>query len=189
MISDAVLRLIDKGVLTGARKQIDIGRHVTGAALGTAALYERLPHLPVEFRPASYTHAPQVLSKLTSLVSINSAIEVDLTGQVGAEQAGATYVGAVGGQVDFSRAAALTGGRSVIALRSTARGRSSIKPALEFGSVTTARADVDYVVTEHGVAELRGCSLAERARRMIAVAAPEHREHLDIALTEHDLAS
>lgn len=91
--------------------------------------------------------------------------------------------------MDFSRAAALTGGRSVIALRSTVRGRSSIKPSLEFGSVTTARADVDYVVTEHGVAELRGCSLAERARRMIAVAAPEHREHLDIALTEHDLAS
>lgn len=187
MISDAVLRLIDKGVLTGARKQIDIGRHVTGAALGTATLYERLPHLPVDFRPASYTHAPQVLSQLTALVSINSAIEVDLTGQVGAEQAGATYVGAVGGQVDFSRAASLTGGRSVIALRSTARGRSSIKPVLEFGSVTTARADVDYVVTEHGVAELRGCSLAERARRMIAVAAPEHREQLDIALTEYIL--
>jgi acyl-CoA hydrolase len=181
--------LIDKGVLTGARKQIDAGIHVTGAALGTAALYDRLPDLPIDFRPASYTHAPQVLSRLRNLVSINSALEIDLTGQVGAEQVGDIYLGAVGGQVDFSRAAAMTGGRSVIALRSTSRTGSTIKPALEFGSVTTARSDIDYVVTEHGVAELRGCSLAERARRMLAIAAPEHREQLETALTEHVPAS
>jgi acyl-CoA hydrolase len=188
MISDAVVRLVDKGVMTGARKQIDRGVLVTGAALGTAGLYERVVDLPVEFRPASYTHSPAVLSQLTTLVSINSAIEVDLTGQVGAEVAGRTYVGAVGGQVDFSRAASLTGGRSVIALRSTVKGVSTIKPVLDFGSVTTARADVDFVVTEHGVAELRGAHLAERARRLIAVAAPEHREELEKSSQAKELA-
>lgn len=179
MISDAVVRLVDKGVMTGSRKQIDQGLLVTGAALGGAALYERVLDLPVEFRPASYTHSPAVLSQLTTLVSINSAIEIDLTGQVGAEVAGTTYVGAVGGQVDFSRAASLTGARSVIALRSTIKGFSTIKAALDFGSVTTARADVDFVVTEHGIAELRGVALAERVRRIIGVAAPEHRDGLE----------
>jgi acyl-CoA hydrolase len=178
MVSDGVVRLVDQGVMTGARKQVDAGILVTGAALGTTALYERVPELPVEFRPASHTHAPEVLARHTSLVSVNSAIEVDLTGQVGAELAGDAYVGAVGGQVDFSRAAALTGARSVIALRSTSRGRSSIKAALEYGAVTTARSDVDFVVTEHGVAELRGASLRQRARRMLDVAAPEHRDEL-----------
>lgn len=179
LVSDGILRLIDTGVLTGARKEIDRGLHITGAALGTAALYDRLPELPVAFRPASYTHAPEVLGRLRTLVAINSAIEVDLTGQVGAERRGATYAGAVGGQVDFSRAAALTGAKSVIALRAEAGGVSSIKAELEFGSVTTARADVDYVVTEYGVAELRGCSLDERARRMISIAAPRYRERLE----------
>ena len=162
---------------------------VTGAALGTSALYDRLADLPIEFRPASYTHAPSVLSQLRNLVAINSAIEVDLTGQVGAETRGESYVGAVGGQVDFCRAASLTGGRSIIALRSTSRGESTIKATLDFGSVTTARADVDFVVTEHGVASLRGVGLAERARRLTAVAAPEHRELLERSLTLTDCAS
>lgn len=179
MASDAVVRLTDRGVLTGARKEIDTGVLVTGAALGTTAgLYDHLSSLVIEFRPASYTHNPAVLAQLRSLVSINSAIEVDLTGQVGAEVAGGSYVGAVGGQVDFTRAAALTGARSIIALRSTNRGASSIKAALEFGAVTTARADVDFVVTEHGVAELRGVPLSVRPERLAAVAAPEHREAL-----------
>ena len=150
-----------------------------GGSLGTTAgLYDHLSSLVIEFRPASYTHNPAVLAQLRSLVSINSAIEVDLTGQVGAEVAGGSYVGAVGGQVDFTRAAALTGARSIIALRSTNRGASSIKAALEFGAVTTARADVDFVVTEHGVAELRGVPLSVRPERLAAVAAPEHREAL-----------
>ena len=189
MISDGVVSLIDKGVLTGARKEIDTGVLVTGAALGTSALYDRLADLPIEFRPASYTHAPSVLSQLRNLVAINSAIEVDLTGQVGAETRGESYVGAVGGQVDFCRAASLTGGRSIIALRSTSRGESTIKATLDFGSVTTARADVDFVVTEHGVASLRGVGLADRARRLTAVAAPEHRELLERSLTLTDCAS
>ena len=178
MITDGVLALIDKGVVTGSRKQIDTGLAVAGTALGSAELYTRAPELPVLFRPTSYTHAPQVLSQLSALVAVNFAIEVDLTGQVGAEISRGSYLGAVGGQVDFARAAALTGKRSIVALRSTVRGRSSIKFALDEGVVTTARADVDCVVTEHGVAHLRGRPLAERRRRLIAVAAPEFRDEL-----------
>lgn len=178
MITDGVLELIDQGVITGARKQLDRGFSVAGTALGSDDLYARIATLPVLFRPTSYTHAPQVLSQLSTLVAVNFAIEVDLTGQVGAEMSRGTYLGAVGGQVDFARAAALTGKRSIVALRSTVRGRSSIKFTLDEGIVTTARADVDCVVTEHGVAHLRGQPLSERRRRLIAVAAPEFRDEL-----------
>jgi acyl-CoA hydrolase len=178
MITDGVVRLIDKGVVTGRRKEIDRGLAVSGTALCSAQIYTRVAQLPVRFRPTSYTHAPAVLSRLGSLVAVNFAIEVDLTGQVGAEVSRGTYLGAVGGQVDFARAAALTGRRSIIALRSTVRGRSSIKFALDEGVVTTARADVDCVVTEHGTAHLRGQPLAERVRRLIEIAAPEFRDQL-----------
>jgi acyl-CoA hydrolase len=173
------LRLIDKGVATGSRKEIDPGLIVAGTALGSAELYNRVPGLPARFLPTSYTHSPQVLSQLRSLVSVNFAVEVDLSGQVGAEVSRGVYVGAVGGQVDFARAAALTGKRSIIALRATSGGQSTIKAALDGGVVTTARSDVDAVVTEYGVAHLRGCSIGERARRMVAIAAPEFRDQLD----------
>ena len=179
MISDAALTLVDKGVITGTRKEIDTGVIVTGAALGSQQLYQRVADLPVEFRAASYTHAPQVLAQLRSLVAINAAIEVDLSGQIGAEVRGGAYVGAVGGQADFCRAASTTGARSIIALRARSAGGSAINPALQGGSVTTPRTDVDYVVTEYGVARLRGASLAERAARLIAVAAPEYRAGLE----------
>jgi acyl-CoA hydrolase len=178
MITDAIATLVDAGVITGAKKEIDTGLVVTGAAIGSTTLYERIPELPIEFRPASYTHSPAVLAQLSSFVAINSAIEVDLTGQIGAEVRHGIYVGAVGGQADFSRAAANTGARSIIALRSRSRGESTIKPALRGGTVTTARTDVDYVVTEHGVASLRGATLVERAQRLLAIAAPEHRDAL-----------
>jgi len=191
MIADGVLTLMEKGVMTGARKEIDPGVAVTGAALCSGPAYSRLPDFPVEFRPASYTHAPAVLSELRSLVSINSALEVDLLGQVGAELAAGVHIGAVGGQVDFSRAASLTGARSIIALRSTTgsgeQQRSTIVPALHAGVVTTARVDVDAVVTEHGVAMLTGCTVAERALRLVEVAAPEHREALERSLTEQEM--
>lgn len=188
MLTDGVLTLIEKGVMTGARKEIDPGVAVTGAALCTSHGYARLPELPVDFRPASYTHSPSVLSRLGSLVSINSAIEVDLLGQVGSELARGVHIGAVGGQVDFSRSASLTGSRSVIALRSTTgageRSESTIVPVLRSGVVTTARVDVDAVVTEHGAAVLTGCTVAERALRLAAIAAPEHRDALRRTLAE-----
>jgi acyl-CoA hydrolase len=183
MITDGVLRLVEKGVVTGARKEIDPGLVVTGAAIGSDELTTAVPTMPVAFRPASYTHAPGVLARLARLVAINSALEVDLTGQIGAEVARGRYLGGVGGQADFSGAAARTGACSIIALRSTTGGESTIVPALR-GAVTTARADVDAVVTEHGVAWLRGCSLAERGPRLAAIAAPDHRDALLAALRE-----
>jgi acyl-CoA hydrolase len=187
MISDAALDLVDKGVITGARKEIDTGVMVTGTALGSQRLYQRVAELPLEFRAASYTHAPQVLAQLRSLVAINAAIEVDLSGQIGAEVRQGVYVGAVGGQADFCRAASTSGARSVIALRARSAGASAIKPVLEGGSVTTPRTDVDYVVTEYGAARLRGTPLRERATRLIAVAAPEFRDELErvVASTWH----
>jgi acyl-CoA hydrolase len=179
MITDGLMRLVDKGVATGRYKEIDAGLIVAGTALGSGELYRRVPELPFRFLPTSYTHAPQVLSQLGSLVSVNFAVEVDLTGQVGAEVSRGVYVGAIGGQVDFTRAAALTGKRSIIALRASVGDMSTIKPVLDGGIVTTARADVDIVVTEYGVARLRGCSINERARRLTAIAAPEFRDELN----------
>ena len=179
MVTDGLLRLLDKGVATGSRKEIDPGLIVAGTALGSAELYHRVSELPARFLPTSYTHSPQVLSQLRSLASVNFAVEVDLSGQVGAEVSRGVYIGAVGGQVDFARAAALTGKRSIISLRATSGGRSTIKASLDGGVVTTARSDVDAVVTEYGVAHLRGCSIGERAKRMVAIAAPEFRDQLD----------
>jgi acyl-CoA hydrolase len=168
MLTDGVLRLVEKGVLTGRRKEIDAGLVVTGTAIGSADLYARLGEMPVVFRPASYTHSARVLA------------------QLGAEVAGGSYLGGIGGQADFSGAAARTGARSIIALRATSGGGPTIVPVLRGGVVTTARADVDVVVTEHGVAWLRGCPLSERAARLTAVAAPEHQEVLSRAAAEPD---
>src|ERR1700744_718074 len=181
MISDAVLSLVDKGIITGAGKEMDPGVMVTGAALGSQQLYQRVPALPVLFRAASYTHAPQVLAQLRSLVAINAALEVDLSGQIGAEVRAGAYVGAAGGQADFCRAASTTGARSIIALRARSAGGSAIRSALPGGNVTTPRTDVGYVVTEYGIARLRGASFSQRAARLIAIAAPEYRDELTAA--------
>ncbi|TCK26347.1 acetyl-CoA hydrolase/transferase family protein [Pseudonocardia endophytica] len=178
MIGDGVLPLLESGVLTGARKEIDPGRVVAGTAVGSRELYDRIPELPVSFRPASYTHAPGVLARFRRLVSVNSALQVDLQGQVGAESTGGRHIGGIGGQADFSGAAARSGGLSIIALRSTtAGGTSTIVHRLD-GPVTTGRPDVDVVVTEHGVAWLRGAPSARRPARLAAVAAPGHRDAL-----------
>ena len=178
LTGDAVA-LVETGVLTGAFKEADPGVHVTGSIMGDADLYARVADSGVEVRPTSHTHSASVLSRFSRLVSVNSALEVDITGQIGAEYRHSTYYGAIGGQNDFCRAASAGTGLSIIALRSTAKGESTIKAALENGAVTTSKADVDAVVTEHGIAHLRGADLAERARRLIAVAAPEHRETLE----------
>ncbi len=129
----------------------------------------------------SYTHDAAVLAKIDRLVTINSAMEVDLTGQVNAEGSGASYVGGTGGQVDFVRAGARSqGGHALIALAATAKGGAISKIVTRLnGPVTTARTEVDVIVTEFGAAELKGRSLAERARRMVAIAHPDFREELD----------
>ena len=185
MIADGVMDLIESGALTGARKPVDTGVVVTGAALGTRRLYNAVEDgTRFRFDPVSRTHAPELLARVGPLVAINGGIEVDLTGQVNAEVSSGRYRGAVGGQVDFCRAAARGDGRSIITLRSTGRdGSSRIVQALSHGTVTTPRSDVDFVVTEHGVADLRGASLARRAAALIAVAAPQHRQELQLLLT------
>jgi acyl-CoA hydrolase len=134
-------------------------------------------------RSSSYTHNEAVLSRLQRLVTINSALEVDLTGQVNAEQSGSQYLGGTGGQVDYVRAGSRSpGGRAIIALPATAKGGkiSRIAAALS-GPVTTARSEVDVIVTEFGAAELKGQTLAERTRRLVAIAHPDFREELDQA--------
>ncbi|CAN5297383.1 acetyl-CoA hydrolase/transferase C-terminal domain-containing protein [soil metagenome] len=183
-IGDSVIPLIERGVITNARKPIDRGVSVTGTLTGTRKIYDfahRNPDLRIE--PVSVTHELSVLAQLDGLATINSAIEIDLTGQVNAEVIGRHYVGAVGGQVDFVRGArAAKGGVSIFALpATTAKGASKIVPTIASGIVTTARADVDYVVTEYGIARLSDCGLGERARRLIAIAHPDHREFLEQA--------
>ena len=184
MIGDGLVELVEAGVITNARKPIDAGVSITGALIGTRKLYEFANRNPqISMRASSYTHNEATLSRLPQLVTINSAIEVDLTGQVNAEQSGDQYLGGTGGQVDYVRAGMRSrGGRSIIALPATARGGkiSRVTAALA-GPVTTARAEVDVVVTEFGAAELKGQSLGERARRLVAIAHPDFRAELDQA--------
>lgn len=186
MIGDGLVDLVEAGVITNARKPIDPGVSVTGALIGTERLYRFADRNPrISMHTTAYTHDPAVLARLDRLVTINSAMEVDLTGQVNAEQSGSVYLGGTGGQVDFVRAGARSrGGHAVIALPATAKGGtvSRITTALS-GPVTTARTDVDVIVTEYGAAELAGRTMAERARRLIAIAHPDFREGL--ARTAH----
>ena len=184
MLGDALLDLIQAGVVTNAQKPIDRGVSITTALIGTQRLYRFAHQNPVIRLCASqYTHNAAVLSQLPKLVTINSAIEVDLTGQVNAEQSGEHYLGGTGGQVDFVRAGSRSlGGHSIIALPATAKSGKISRIAVNLsGPVTTARTDVDVIVTEFGAAELRGQTLVERARRMIAIAHPDFREELDRA--------
>ena len=184
MIGDGLVDLVEAGVITNALKPIDTGVSITGALIGTKRLYEFVDRNPkIGMRSSSYTHSEATLSRLTRLVTINSAMEVDLTGQVNAEQSGDQYLGGTGGQVDYVRAGSRSrGGRSIIALPATAKGGklSRITPALS-GPVTTARSDVDVIVTEFGAVELKGQTLAARARRLVAIAHPDFREELDKA--------
>ncbi len=179
---DGVAGLIESGVITNARKEFDRGVSVTGVLLGSRCLFDFADGNPA-IRMACHqeTHALQSIGRLSNFFAVNSALEVDLTGQVGAEIVAGRYLGAIGGQVDFVRGAfASPGGRSVIALPSvTAKGDSRI--VLKVDLATCSRADADTFVTEYGVAELRGQPVSERARRMIAIAAPEHREGLERA--------
>jgi acyl-CoA hydrolase len=182
MIGDGVIDLVEAGVITNARKAIDAGVSITGALIGTRRLFQFAHrNSKIGLRCHAYTHSEATLSRLDRLVTINSAIEVDLTGQVNAEQTGDQYLGGTGGQVDYVRAGSRSrGGRAVIALPATARGGKISRIVSSLGGpVTTARADVDVIVTEFGAAELKGQTLAERSRRLIAIAHPDFREPLE----------
>ena len=184
MIGDGYVDLVEAGVMTNALKPFDRGVGVAGALIGSRRLFDHAHRNPaIRMASAAITHDEAVLVRIPRLVTINSALEVDLTGQVNAEASGSAYLGGTGGQVDYVRAGSRSpGGRSIIALSSTAKGGtiSKIVPTLN-GPVTTARADVDVIVTEFGAAELKGQSLAERTRRLVAIAHPDFREELDRA--------
>lgn len=184
--SDGLVDLAEAGALTNACKEFDRGVSITGVLLGSRRLYE-FAHRNPDLRLAgpAETHDAARIGRLGRFHAINSALEIGLAGEVGAELAGDRHVGAVGGQVDFVRAARLSHqGRSIIALPSTTRDGTS-RIVLRVGTVTGARSDADTIVTEHGVAELRGCGIDERARRMIEIAAPQWREHLSRSWHEH----
>jgi acyl-CoA hydrolase len=182
LISDRIADLIESGAMTNARKPIDTGIAVACSVLGTKRVY-RFVHRNAALKlfTLMHTHRSEVLCQLGRIVTINSAVEADLTGQINAEVASGIYIGAVGGQGDFVRGAQLaSGGRSVIAMPATARnGRLSRIVARLAGPTTTARSDADIIVTDFGAAELRGQPLVERVRRMIAVAHPDFREPLE----------
>jgi 4-hydroxybutyrate CoA-transferase len=183
MFTDAVVDLVEAGVVTGARKERNRGKIVTAFLMGSRRLYEFVHDNPmVEMRPVDFTNDTHVIRSFSRMVAINSAIEVDLTGQVVADSIGHRLYSGVGGQMDFVRGAALASeGRAIIALPSTAAGGtvSRITPSLKEGSgVVTTRAHVRTVVTEWGVAELFGRSMRERAEALISIAHPDFRDRL-----------
>jgi acetyl-CoA hydrolase len=182
VISDVIVDLVEKGVVTNARKGIDVGRTVTGGLFGSRRLMDFADgNAALEMRSSEYTHNQQVLARVQNLYAINSGIEVDLTGNVNSEVAAGRYLGAIGGQLDFVRGSfASPGGRSIIALSSTTPDgkHSRIVASLAGRPVTTPRGDADIVVTEYGVADLRGRSFSERAERLRAIAHPGFRDSL-----------
>ena len=182
VVSDVLVDLIEAGAVTNARKGIDPGVTVTGGLFGTGRLRAHADrNRAVAMRSAAYTHNPAVLAGLRAMHAINSAVEVDLSGQANSEIAAGRYLGAIGGQLDFVRGCQIAAdGRSIMALPSTTPDHrySRIVATLDGRPVTTPRSDMDIVVTEHGVAHLRGCSLSERARRLLAIADPRFREQL-----------
>lgn len=192
VVSDGLLDLVERGVITGEKKTINRGKIVVAFLNGSRRLYNFANDNPmVEMRPVDYTNDTRVILQLNDMIAINSAIEIDLTGQVCAESIGSRIYSGVGGQMDFLRGAALSrGGKPIIALASTARDGSvsRIVPTLQPGAgVTTSRAHVHYVATEYGVANLHGLDLEERARALIALAAPAFRDTLERAAREMHL--
>lgn len=183
LLNDAAAELMEAGVITNARKSLDRGRSVAGLLLGTKRLFDFADRNPsIELRDTGYTHRQAVLAAQDRLVAINSAVEVDVSGQINAEVAGGAYVGAVGGAADFLRGAACSrGGLPIVALPSTAGDTSRIVATLS-GPVSTARADAGLIVTEYGVADLRGQPLRVRRERMLAIAHPDHRPALEKAI-------
>jgi 4-hydroxybutyrate CoA-transferase len=183
MISDGIMNLVECGAITGARKTLHPGKIVATFIMGSRKLYSWLHDNPLmEMHPVSYTNDPAVIARNRAMVAVNAALEVDLLGQVCADTLGPVQFSGVGGQVDYVRGARLSeGGKAVIVLTSTARGGevSRIVPMLKpAAAVTTSRNDVDYVVTEYGVARLHGKTVRQRMDALINIAHPKFREEL-----------
>ncbi|MEN6475567.1 MAG: GNAT family N-acetyltransferase [Syntrophaceae bacterium] len=198
LLSDGIIDLMQKGVVTNAKKTLDRKKTVASFCMGSRATYEFLNDNPAfDFRPIDYTNSLFVIGRQANMTAINSALEIDLTGQATAESIGDLFYSGVGGQADFMRGSALApGGKSILALRSTSTGqsRSRIVPSLSSGaSATLIRGDVHYVVTEYGTAYLHGKNIRERAMSLIAIAHPRFRPWLiekarDRGLIYHDQA-
>jgi len=183
LVSDGVIPLIDAGVLTGARKNFKPRKIILGFALGSKRLFEYVDNNPIfEFHPTAYTNDPGLIARNDNMVAINSALQVDLTGQVCSDSIGTYFYSGIGGQVDFLRGASRSkGGKPIIALSSTAKNGtiSRIAPMLAPGAgVVTSRGLIRYVVTEYGVAYLHGKSIRERAKALIEIAHPKFRDEL-----------
>ncbi|MBW0435145.1 acetyl-CoA hydrolase/transferase family protein [Leptospira yasudae] len=183
MFSDGVMELVQKGVITGIRKKKHPGKIVSGFVMGTRKLYDFIDDNPqVAMLDIGYINDPHVIRKNPKVTAINSAVEVDLTGQVCADTIGTRQYSGVGGQMDFIRGASLSErGKPIIALpSSTSKGESRIVPMLKPGAdVVTTRAHVHYIVTEYGIANLYGKNLRQRAKALIEIAHPNHRETLE----------
>jgi 4-hydroxybutyrate CoA-transferase len=183
LVSDGVIPLIDAGVITGARKNFKPRKIILGFALGTENLFNYVDNNPIfEFHPTAYTNDPALIARNDKMVAINSALQVDLTGQVCSDSIGTYFYSGIGGQVDFLRGASRSkGGKPIIALSSTAKNGtiSRITPMLAPGAgVVTSRGLIRYVVTEYGVAYLHGKSIRERAQALIEIAHPKFRDEL-----------
>lgn len=183
LLSDALMDLVESGVVTGTRKSLFPGKVVTTFAFGTKQLYDFLHENPVvEFLPVDYVNDPRVIAEEDCFVSINATTEVDLIGQCASETIGGRYWSSSGGQADFARGAMYSPhGRAFVVLPSTAAGGevSRIRATLTPGSiVTTLKNTVDHVVTEYGVADMRGRSVSQRANALIAIAHPQFRDEL-----------
>ncbi len=189
MISDGVVPLCEAGVITNRQKGLHPGKTVSSFAMGSRDLYDYLDdNASFEFHRTEYVNAPAIIAQNQKVVAINSALQVDLTGQISADSVGSQFYSGIGGQVDFVRGAAMSpGGKPIIALPSTAKSGtvSRLVPTLEAGSgVVTSRGDVHYVVTEHGIAYLHGKTIRERATALIEIADPGAREALRAAAVE-----
>jgi 4-hydroxybutyrate CoA-transferase len=183
LVSEGVIPLIENGVITGARKNFKPRKIIVGFALGTKRFFEFVDNNPIfEFHPTAYTNDPSLIARNDNMVAINSALQVDLTGQVCSDSIGNQFYSGIGGQVDFLRGASRSkGGKPIIAIPSTAKSGtiSRIVPMLSPGAgVVTSRGLVRYIVTEHGVAYLHGKSIRERARALIQIADPKFRAEL-----------
>jgi acetyl-CoA hydrolase len=192
LASDGVMALVEEGVITNERKSLHPGKLVAGFLLGSQRLFDWADNNPmIELHPTDYVNDPFIIAQNDKMISINSAIQIDLTGQVCADSIGEVFYSGIGGQVDFVRGAARSkGGKPIIALPATAKNGaiSRIVPVLDRGAgVVTSRGDVHYVATEYGIVNLHGLSVRERARLLISIAAPEFREPLERAAAERHL--
>ncbi|NWF50613.1 MAG: acetyl-CoA hydrolase/transferase family protein [Ignavibacteriaceae bacterium] len=183
MFSDGIIELVEEGIINGEKKTLHPGKIIAGFVLGTKKAYNFIDNNPIiEFHPQEYVNDPFIIARNNKMCAINSAIEIDLTGQVCADSIGTKFYSGIGGQVDFIRGSARSeGGKPIIALPSSTKDNkiSRIVPTLKTGAgVVTSRGDVHYIVTEYGIADLYGKTIQERAKALIEIAHPNFREEL-----------